>query len=127
MKTKTEVNKEALVAAVNAVEANGALANRSVLFDAVAVEYNKTAPKSISAAVVSLRLVEFAIEPKTPKGKKGRPKGSKNHKVNVVETVAVDAPVTTETAVDAPVTVAEDPVVTTEDPAVSPVVAGEAA
>ncbi len=92
MKTKTAVNEVVFRDAVGLVEASGGLANRSILCVAVADQYNalvaKTGEKHINAGLVGLRLKEFNLLDtlKTPKGVKGRKKGSKNTKTDVAVT-----------------------------------------
>jgi len=75
-RAKIAVNEVKFAAAMNAVEANGPLSNRSELSIAIAAEYNKTATVKITPAVVPLRLVEFNLSPKTPNGQRGMKKGS---------------------------------------------------
>ena len=108
-KTKTVVDQVAFKAAITTVEAKGPLSNRGVLFAAVTDEYNKKNKEAqITVQITGLRMNEWNLLDtlKTPKGKRGRPAGSKNSaKVTVV---VPEVPATTET-VDVPVETPEAP------------------
>jgi len=69
-RTKVEIDKSELVAVINRLETSSKFNTRTDLSNAIAKELN------ISPAVVLLRIKEFNIEPKTPKGKRGRQKGT---------------------------------------------------
>lgn len=68
------VDKAVLTSCVKEVEKSGPLANRSALYEAVALEYNRRQKptKPLTHSVVYLRIVEWKIEVKTPVGKRGR-------------------------------------------------------
>jgi len=73
---KIDIKKSELIYVILAVEANGPLANRSVLHDAVAASaWARKHPANITPAVVGLRIKEFGINPKTQMGRKFRDKG----------------------------------------------------
>lgn len=74
MKTKLKVDKDALQSAIQAVESKQTFSNRQTLADAVAdTEWaKKHQPKPITSSVVLLRIKEFNLSLKTPKGKRGR-------------------------------------------------------
>lgn len=77
MRTKTQVDKVALLAAIKEVESKSAFNTRQALAEAV-VETNwaKSQPK-VTPSVVLLRIAEFNLdsEIKTKKGKRGRQAG----------------------------------------------------
>jgi len=70
-RTKIEIDKFQLMTIINRVENANTFTTRNALAEAVAAEF----PLDISSAVILLRIKEFGIEPKTPKGKRGRPAG----------------------------------------------------
>ncbi len=85
---KLVVDSGSLEQAVNTVEVNGALGNRSLLYKAVEKEYNRVNPNApITSSVVCLRLAEFGIKMVTPVGKRGRPAKLKTTEINEVPTV----------------------------------------
>lgn len=74
---KLEIPKDELLRTINEVESshpNGQFDNRSMLHEAVAnTDWAKSfKPKPATASVVGLRIAEFNIDCKTPKGKRGR-------------------------------------------------------
>lgn len=79
MKTATPVDLVKLRECIDKVENKGGLPNRSMLYDAVALEYND--PK-VTASVVMLRITKGNIPVITPIGKRGRIKGQKIGTVN---------------------------------------------
>ncbi len=99
-KLKRVVDRAVFETAISNVEANGALANRSVLNTAIEAEYNKLCPSApITAPIVGLRLAEFGLLAtlKTPVGKRGRPAGVKNAKTAPVTPTVAETPSATET------------------------------
>lgn len=72
-RTKIEVDKSELIAAINKVESSSRFTTRNDL----AIAVSKVLDVNVSPAVVLLRIKEFNIEPKTPKGKRGRQPGVK--------------------------------------------------
>lgn len=68
---RIEVNKRELAATIGNVEQDNAFATRNDLAIAVSEKMG------ITPSVVLLRIKEFGIEPKTPKGKRGRQAGVK--------------------------------------------------
>ena len=93
-KPPTIVDKEKMVAALAAVEKDGPLGNRGLLYRAVADEYNRLGPpKEISFSVVMARLEDWKLELKTPMGRRGRVAGTVigvRPSINLDETVSVD-------------------------------------
>ena len=71
-RTKVVLDKHELVSVINQLENEHKFSNRSELFKAVADQL-----PNVSASVVLLRVKEFNIALKTPKGQRGRPKGVK--------------------------------------------------
>jgi hypothetical protein len=69
-----EVDRNFLTQAINVVEGGGPLENQSRLFQEVADIYNseRGEREEVTASVVALRIKEWAIPVKTPKGKRGR-------------------------------------------------------
>lgn len=69
-----EVDRALLTQAIIGVEAAGPLENQSKLFKEVADLYNSERGErdAVSQSVVALRIKEWAIALKTPKGKRGR-------------------------------------------------------
>lgn len=67
-----EVNRAAMEAAIAKVEANGALANRAALYDAVADEYSKDTGITITPAVVYNRVLDWELNLKTQSKKGGK-------------------------------------------------------
>lgn len=81
-KVAKPVNRQRLAEAIASAEAEGPLANRQMLYGAVAERYNiacgATCPKDwITPSIVMLRISEWQMTIKTPVGKRGRPIGSK--------------------------------------------------
>ena len=76
-RAKTPVNQESFKDSLEKVEANGPKANRSILYTEVAALYNATAEVKITTSIVPLRMKEFALECKTPVGKRGATKGAR--------------------------------------------------
>lgn len=74
-KPKLNVDKMELASVIEMIEKDGPLTNRFLLHEAVAnTEWAKNHPnKAVTPSVVFLRIDEFGIEPKTPKGRRGRP------------------------------------------------------
>lgn len=70
-KRATEVNRFTLEQAIKQAEANGPLANRGKLWEAVAEIYNKNSITPISHSVVYLRVQEWGLQVTTPVGKRG--------------------------------------------------------
>lgn len=72
-RASVEVNKHVLKTAIAQAEKDGPLQNRSVLWEKVTEIYNGlvTEDKTISPSVTQLRVKEWGIEVKTPKGKRG--------------------------------------------------------
>lgn len=70
-KRSIEVNREALEAAVEKAERHGPLKNLSALHQKVAEIYNQDNDE-ISSAVVGLRIVDWDLDIKTQKGRRGR-------------------------------------------------------
>lgn len=70
-RTKVAVNRQELEKCIRDAERTGPLQNRSELYRAVGEKLGLT------PSVVMLRIDEFSIELKTPKGKKGRQAGAK--------------------------------------------------
>lgn len=77
MRTPTPVNQSLLCDCITEIESVSPCKNRSDLHKKVAELYNAKADVSISHSVVGLRIKEWGIEVKTPKGKKGRRPGQK--------------------------------------------------
>lgn len=77
MRTPTPVNRTFLVDCITEIEKTSPCKNRSELHKKVAELYNSKSHKPISHSIVGLRIKEWDIEVKTPKGKKGRQKGQK--------------------------------------------------
>ena len=78
-KTPIEINKELFLQIIQDLENRETFANRSKLFEAVVADYNKLKAdnlKAITPPIVYLRTNEWEVELKTPKGKRGRAKGS---------------------------------------------------
>jgi len=74
MKTKTPVNKKELQNIINKLESEQTFINRNELFQAVAdTDWAKGHSRPLTKSVVYLRVKEFGIQLKTPKGKKGNP------------------------------------------------------
>lgn len=78
-RVKLEIPSHELQKAIEEAEKNGPFENRSKLHDAVAAtDWAKNfQPKPVTASVVGLRIAEFGLECKTPKGKRGRRPGQK--------------------------------------------------
>lgn len=74
-RTEYPVDRPAFIAAINEVEKNGPLQNRSVLYPLVAEEYNKHIARGITHSIAQLRIRDWKIEVKTPMGQRGRPAG----------------------------------------------------
>lgn len=74
-RTKIEINKSDLIAAIKTVESNNKFSTRNELGEAVAAEMGL----SVSPATIALRIKEFNLEDvvQTPKGKRGRQAGIK--------------------------------------------------
>lgn len=70
-RTKVNLPKEKLVKTIKEVEKDGPLKNRSELAEFVGDRLG------VTGSIVLLRLKEYKIEPKTPKGKRGRQPGEK--------------------------------------------------
>jgi hypothetical protein len=77
-RVRIEVDKSELVNAINRVEAIQKFSTRQDLAQAVSDYMNI----DVSPSVVLLRIKEFGIEPKTPKGQRGRRKGAKLSKAH---------------------------------------------
>jgi hypothetical protein len=80
MKVAKPVNRQQLVNAIAAAEANGPLTNRQALYGAVAERYNVACGPTqssqwITSSIVLLRIKEWGLSVKTPVGKRGRPAG----------------------------------------------------
>lgn len=74
MGKSTIIDKDKFKSAVVKAEENGPFENRSALFHKVTEIYNNLSPSiKITPSIVYLRINEFGISIKTPKGKKGRP------------------------------------------------------
>lgn len=71
---KVEVNKGELSLAIQTAEANGPFNNRQELAIAVA-NCDWALSNGITTSVVINRITEFGLNPKTPKGKRGRQAG----------------------------------------------------
>jgi len=78
-RTKLVVHKMDLKQQIDLAECHQTFDTRQALAEAIAdTDWAKNyQPKPITASVVLLRIAEFGIEPKTPKGKRGRAKGTK--------------------------------------------------
>lgn len=77
-RTKIKIDEAVLRSVIAECEQERAYTNRSMLFEDVASKYNTLTDTTIlNAQLVYLRVNELQIELKTPKGKKGRAKGSK--------------------------------------------------
>lgn len=79
-KIARKVDKKTLQNAINEVESKETFTTRSALHDAVAPIYNKNKKKEfpeITSSIVMLRITEFKLDVKTPKGKRGRQPGAK--------------------------------------------------
>lgn len=80
MRTPIAVHRETLERAIRQAEASGPLRNRNELWIAAASIYNRGCEargfKAITFSIVLLRAEEWALPIKTPKGKRGRQKGS---------------------------------------------------
>lgn len=77
VRTALKVDKEKFVQSVQEAEKDGPLENRHQLYSRVADLYNAKIGMDmpqISFSVASLRISEYALEIKTPLGKKGKPK-----------------------------------------------------
>ncbi len=70
---KIEVDKATLVQTIGELESKQTFPNQNSLFQAVS-ETQWAVKNNITAAVIALRVREFNIELKTPKGKRGRAK-----------------------------------------------------
>lgn len=70
-RSRVEINRPLFEKVVAEVEENGPLENRNALSKAVAKAYNLQSDDQITSSVVILRLTEFGIEVKTPKGQRG--------------------------------------------------------
>lgn len=82
MKVQKAVNRTILTESIKAAEENGPLSNRQLLYGAVAERYNlaigPNSPKLwVTPSIVLLRIAEWQLKVKTPKGQRGRPKGTK--------------------------------------------------
>ena len=69
-----EVNRECLIASITEAESNGPLENRSILAETVTKIYNAMdgVPRAITFSVVTLRIQQWGLDVKTPKGRRGR-------------------------------------------------------
>lgn len=76
-KTAKNIDREILTSIVNDLEETEQFTNRSILFEEVATAYESLTGEKISAALVYLRINEWQIDLKTPKGQKGRAPGQK--------------------------------------------------
>jgi len=74
MKTPTKVDKTKLIRIIENIENKQIPKNRSELYGLVAKEYNED---KVTPSVVMLRISEWNIPVKTPKGKRGRQPGVK--------------------------------------------------
>lgn len=77
-RTKVDVDENKIKDIVVRLESSGPLKNRSVLYKAVADEYNKSSEDDISHSIAMLRIQDLmanGLTIKTPKGKKGRQPG----------------------------------------------------
>jgi len=73
------IDKPLFLQIIQTLENETAFSNRSGLFEQVANHYNaqkNAGLKEITASVVYLRVKDWSIELKTPKGKRGRVKGA---------------------------------------------------
>lgn len=72
MRVKQEINRTELEKVVQEIEASNTFTNRSALFKAISeTDWAKGHKKPLTSSVVMLRINEFNIPLKTPKGKKG--------------------------------------------------------
>ncbi len=72
MRIKQEINRGELEKVVQEIEASNTFTNRSALFKAISeTDWAKGHKKPLTSSVVMLRINEFNIPLKTPKGKKG--------------------------------------------------------
>ena len=77
-RTVIKIHRGTLEQAINKAEESGPLKNQSMLWKASEAIYNKSKPAdypTISFSVIVLRVAEWKISVKTPKGKRGRQKG----------------------------------------------------
>jgi len=72
-RTKIQIDKSQLAKIITDLENQRTFRTRQQLTEAVVEQL----PMSVSPAWVTLRIKEFNIEPKTPKGKRGRAAGTK--------------------------------------------------
>jgi hypothetical protein len=92
MRTSIKIDKPIFIQAVESAEKDGPLDNRNQLYSRVADIYNGLISvefPQISFSVASLRISEYALEIKTPTGKRGRQKPQDF--TNVVESSSSDA------------------------------------
>ncbi len=89
MRTKIHVDKNQLIDCMNEIENSNTFPNRSTLYDAVAETHwaKSCHAKPLTSAIIGLRVKEYGIEPKTPKGKRGRSFGpmTEEHKQAMLE------------------------------------------
>lgn len=76
-KTSKNIDREIFTSIINDLEETEQFSNRSVLFQEVATAYETITGDKISPALVYLRINEWQINLKTPKGQKGRAPGQK--------------------------------------------------
>ena len=77
-RTKIQIDEAVLRSVITDCEQGKVYANRSALFEDVASTYNRVTETTVlNPQLVYLRTKELNIDLKTPKGKKGRAKGSK--------------------------------------------------
>lgn len=71
-----EVDKDRLIKSLNAVEKDGPLANRSILYVKVSEAYNDGADAPITPSVVNLRIESWGLTPLTAKARNKAPKAN---------------------------------------------------
>jgi hypothetical protein len=82
-KKMTFVDKQLLKDCVVKSEENGALTNRSQLWEKVAELYNQKSKTPITSSIVYLRVKDWNINCITPKGKRGRGKLTEDQKAKM--------------------------------------------
>jgi len=85
-RTKVQIDKTKLSNAISEVEKKTTFTSRTELFKAVAeTTFAKGHTPPLTSSVIALRFAEYNLTCTTPKGTRGRPKGSKNKAVLVSE------------------------------------------